>query len=86
MIKQTLIEMAWEDVIDNCELYPNPDQKNRDGDEYGDVCDGADEEGGSILNTGILPVGNFAGKGIIFGGFILLLIIAAGLYFKNKKK
>jgi len=74
------------DVVDNCELYPNPDQKNKDGDEYGDVCDGADSDGDSILAGVSLPVGNFAGKGMIFGGFILLLIIAGGLYLKNKKK
>lgn len=74
------------DIIDNCELKKNPDQKNKDGDEYGDACDGADGEGSSVLDTNILPVGNFAGKGIILGGVVLLLLIAASMFWKNKKK
>lgn len=74
------------DVIDNCELKKNPDQKNKDKDEYGDACDGADSEGSSILDTGILPTGNFAGKNLLYGGTILFILILAGIYFKKIKK
>jgi thrombospondin type 3 repeat protein len=29
-----------EDEVDNCILVPNPDQRDTDGDGYGNVCDG----------------------------------------------
>jgi hypothetical protein len=36
------------DSIDNCPTRSNPDQKNTDGDHFGDACDEDDDNDGSI--------------------------------------
>ncbi len=39
------------DLVDNCPLYPNPDQYDNDADGYGDICD-LDDDNDSVADAG----------------------------------
>jgi hypothetical protein len=48
---------AFPDAADNCDVYPNPEQRDRDADGHGDLCDADFDQNGVVGGSDLARVG-----------------------------